>query len=35
MLTIIFILKGALIAAQITLIIEAIKHCKYLYKGQK
>tara|TARA_R110000823_G_scaffold3698_2_gene14066 strand:+ start:618 stop:725 length:108 start_codon:yes stop_codon:yes gene_type:complete len=35
MLTIIFILKGALIAAQITLIIEAIKHCIYLKRVYK
>ena len=35
MLTIIFILKGALIAAQFVLIIEAIKHCIYLKKVYK
>ena len=35
MLTIIFILKGALIAAWIALVIEAIKHCIYLKRVYK
>jgi len=35
MLTLIFILKGALIAATFTLLIEAIKHCIYLKKEYK
>lgn len=35
MLTIIFILKGAVIAAWVALVIEAIKHCIYLKRVYK
>lgn len=35
MITLLFILKGALIAAWFALAIETIKHCINLYKGYK
>ena len=35
MLTLIFILKGVLIAAWFALVIKAIKHCIYLKKEYK